>query len=244
MSHTGDPAPSGPMYESYLLINNIGKRQNWGSLLRSATAFGVTEVIVVGEKKLATFGNQGTVSHIKFRRFDKLDEAVQWCHNKQPFVHVCGIEIDDTSESIIQSQPHRSGETHSEKSRISTYPFRGSTCFMLGNEGIGMTEKQKKACDHFVYIPQIGSATASLNVAIAGSIVLHHFAVWANMQEQQREGQKFVVVEPRSKLDKFTNPTEDEAAEQQEKSHERAMRKLQEVDMEGTGGLFGDGEDQ
>jgi len=31
-------------------------------------------------------------------------------------------------------------------------------------------------CDHFVYIPQYTDKTASLNVAVAGSIIFHHFA--------------------------------------------------------------------
>ena len=61
---------------------------------------------------------------------------------------------------------------------------------MLGNEGVGMTEKQLQACDFFVYIPQFTGATASLNVAIAGSIVLHHFASWAGLIEQPRDGYK------------------------------------------------------
>ena len=31
-------------------------------------------------------------------------------------------------------------------------------------------------CDFFVYIPQYGGGTASLNVTVAASIVLQHFA--------------------------------------------------------------------
>ena len=64
---------------------------------------------------------------------------------------------------------------------------------MLGNEGQGLTPRQMALCDAFVYIPQHGAGTASLNVAIAASIVLHHFAVWAAYPERGREGFKFVV---------------------------------------------------
>jgi len=39
-----------------------------------------------------------------------------------------------------------------------------------------MTEQQKAICDHFVYIPQYTNKTASLNIAVAGSIIFHHFA--------------------------------------------------------------------
>lgn len=35
--------------------------------------------------------------------------------------------------------------------------------------------KECEICDFFVYIPQYGGGTASLNVTVAASIVLHHF---------------------------------------------------------------------
>jgi hypothetical protein len=38
-----------------------------------------------------------------------------------------------------------------------------------------------------VYIQQYGAGTASLNVAVAASIVLHHFALWAGYGERERE---------------------------------------------------------
>ncbi len=49
------------------------------------------------------------------------------------------------------------------------------------------------ACDAFVYIGQYGTGTASLNVAVAASIVLHHFALWADFDEAARDGYKFVL---------------------------------------------------
>ena len=50
-------------------------------------------------------------------------------------------------------------------------------------------------CDTFVYIQQYGAGTASLNVSVAASIVLHHFALWAGYQERSRHGEKFDVGE-------------------------------------------------
>ena len=42
--------------------------------------------------------------------------------------------------------------------------------------------------------PQYGAGTASLNVTVAASIVLQHFAVWAQLpRERPREGAKFDV---------------------------------------------------
>ena len=66
---------------------------------------------------------------------------------------------------------------------------------MMGNEGDGLNERQIQLCDSFVYIPQYGCGTASLNVAVAASIVLHQFAVWAGYTERSRHGFKFDVAE-------------------------------------------------
>ena len=41
-----------------------------------------------------------------------------------------------------------------------------------------MSEQQKACCDSFVYISQHGGGTASLNVTVAASIILHRFAAW------------------------------------------------------------------
>lgn len=41
-----------------------------------------------------------------------------------------------------------------------------------------MSEQQKSCCDSFVYISQHGGGTASLNVTVAASIILHRYAGW------------------------------------------------------------------
>ena len=47
--------------------------------------------------------------------------------------------------------------------------------------------QQMDDCDELVYmyIPQYGRGTASLNVATAAAIVLHHFAEWAKYGNPQ-----------------------------------------------------------
>ena len=58
-------------------------------------------------------------------------------------------------------------------------------------QGSGLSEAQIRHCDSFVYISQYGPGTASLNVYVAASIVLHHFALWAGYSERSRTGGKF-----------------------------------------------------
>mmetsp|Transcript_61064 Transcript_61064/g.132376 ORF Transcript_61064/g.132376 Transcript_61064/m.132376 type:complete len:242 (+) Transcript_61064:69-794(+) len=192
---------------SHLVLFNVGKRQNWGTLLRSACAFGVTEVCVVGSKKLATFGSQGTAANAPIRHFESLTDVKAEMSSRG--IRLCGVEID----------PEAVG--------VHTQPFQGSTAFMLGNEGQGMTPAQRAVCDFFVYIPQHSGATASLNVAIAGSIVLHHFAIWAKLEEHPRVEGKYVV-EVRNSLDRYLNPTDLQRLEVERKRAARASKRRHE----------------
>ncbi|PIA44715.1 hypothetical protein AQUCO_01700363v1 [Aquilegia coerulea] len=161
--------------ESTIVVHNIAKRHNVGTMARSATAFGVTEVILVGRRDFNAFGSHGSTSHLCFRHFHSLNDARVYLKDKD--FDICGVEITHDSLPVTQ------------------HPFTKSTAFLLGNEGTGLSAKECGICDFFVYIPQYGCGTASLNVTVAASIVLHHFGVWAGFSERTREGNKFVVAE-------------------------------------------------
>lgn len=120
---------------------------------------------------MRTFGSQGTHKKTNFRYFDGLKEVKGFCTENK--ISICGIEI------MKESRP------------IHEHPFQGPTLFLLGNEGSGLNKNQIAICDHFVYIEQYTDKIASLNVAIAGSIVFHHFGVWAKFQPQKITGFKF-----------------------------------------------------
>lgn len=161
---------------SFVIVHNIGKRQNVGTIARCATAFGVCEVLIVGERAFNTFGSHGSDAHVAFRHFASLLEARRFVKEDWHGV-VVGIEIMDGAVSVASE------------------PFHGNTAFMLGNEGQGLSDAQKAACDSFIYIPQFGEGTASLNVAVACGIVLHRFASWAGYTERGRDGEKFCVAD-------------------------------------------------
>ncbi|XP_042030614.1 putative TrmH family tRNA/rRNA methyltransferase isoform X2 [Salvia splendens] len=144
------------VYESYVVVHNIAKRHNVGTLARSATAFGVSELILVGRRDFNAFGSHGSTSHMRFRHFHTLSLARNYLKEKD--CDICGVEITDNAVPV------------------NTHPFRKSTAFLVGNEGTGLSPKECEMCDFFVYIPQYGGGTASLNVTVAASIVLQHFA--------------------------------------------------------------------
>ena len=196
-----------------VLLYDISKKKNVGTLVRSAVAFGVTKFIVVGRKRdLRTFGSQGTRDYMQFVYFDKFKDAVA-CLRRSGF-RICGCEIAECARSVASR------------------PFSGHTAFLFGNEGSGLNSKALAACDDFVYIPQYGRGTASLNVSVAASIALHQFAVWARYNEAPRDGFKFVL-DPERKAANQSNhinfyPTEKDLRRQERlRRHEDAKMSAQ-----------------
>lgn len=206
--------------EATVIVHNIAKRHNVGTLARSATAFGVDELILVGRRDFNSFGSHGSTSHLRFRHFTSLSLARNYLKEKD--FDICGVEIVDGAASVAD------------------HPFKRSTAFLLGNEGTGLSEKELEICDYFVYIPQYGFGTASLNVTVAASIVLHQFGVWANFPERSREGSKFDVAErpiKQGKRNYCTESVETVIEERKNRKEAAAIDILEEHEATDDGGL-------
>ena len=155
-----------------LLITNISKPANIRSLLLSAHAFGFQKIFVCSQPKfdfdhnnanndvptqLREPLNQGEFQIIRFRSFDDCIEHIHTLDAK-----ILGVEIHQDAVDVED-------ETC----------FTGNTVLIMGNEAMGMGPKQSSVCDGFVRISQYGKGTASLNVNVAASIVMHRFQIWA-----------------------------------------------------------------
>eukprot|EP00953_Heterococcus_sp_UTEX-ZZ885_P012727 7288-Heterococcus_DN1.PRE.3 len=147
----------------YLIINHISKSNNIKTLITSAKAFGA-KVLIVGAPKACTAHSHALslLAEGDGKRFDTLQACRDWLNSMN--VAIVGVEIVAAADTIESE------------------PFDGSVAFLMGNEGSGMSEQQKAICDRFVIISQYGGGTASLNVAVAASIVLQRFWCWKDRQ--------------------------------------------------------------
>ncbi|ERN07468.1 hypothetical protein AMTR_s00019p00254850 [Amborella trichopoda] len=186
------------MVESYVVVHNVAKRHNIGTMARSATAFGVAEFILVGRRDFNSFGSHGSTPYLHFRQFHSLSETRLYLKEKD--CDICGVEIVDGAIPVNHQ------------------PFKKSTAFLLGNWPL---TKECEICDFFVYIPQYGCGTASLNVTVAASIVLHQFGVWAGFPERGRDGQKFTVAEKPMKLERRNYCAENAEDKMEERKFKR-----------------------
>ncbi|TMW68012.1 hypothetical protein Poli38472_007684 [Pythium oligandrum] len=150
-------------YKSYLIVNNVQKNKNIKNMLISASSFGISEVFVVGQKKFDLDEHRVFLDKLRcpITRIASLKECRAYCQERQ--IRIIGVEIMEGAQNILDA------------------PFQGDTAFIMGNEGSGMNAAQVAICDGFVYIPQYGGGTASLNVTVAASIIMQSFALWAGI---------------------------------------------------------------
>jgi tRNA C32,U32 (ribose-2'-O)-methylase TrmJ len=183
----------------YLILNRL-KKGNVSIMLRACVAFNVKAVFLCGAVADYTdqqlrMADHGSLVFAEIRRFPSFEHAVAHLRSRPDGVdvHVCGVEIRADAIAVDSTSPPA---------------FVGSTAFVLGSEGDGLSTRHMALCDRFVYIPQFGNGTASLNVAIAGSIVMHRFATWAQYAAQPfdpKHSAKFLVDRSVLTIDRMRN---------------------------------------
>ena len=137
------PESSGSKPACHVIIFNIGKKHNVGTISRCCTAFGVASVCLVGSRHFNTFGAHGSDAHCTYRHFDTLDSCCAELR-EQEGCSIVGIEVLDAALPV-----HK-------------HPFCGPTAFMLGNEGLVRSYLMPLTCC------KVGSGTDALRRSVSG----------------------------------------------------------------------------
>lgn len=183
----------------YMVLSNLQSGGNIGNIIRSASIFGCHECLVVGQSRYRLTGDHGARFDLPQKHVWSHEEARDYLHQRKIWIY--GIEILEGAAPIM---------TYNATSGEVDFPFDNCTAngagaaFVMGNEGQGLSVKQREICDAFIYIPQIrggsgscsggsGGGSASLNVACAATVVLQAYALWASYPTAKRNGEKFVA---------------------------------------------------
>jgi len=135
-----------------IVIPNIGFSRNQQAILRTAEAFGVSEICVLGDIKLS--GNRisrGAQRHIKISHFKNEEECINYLIKNR--YKLISIENDDDSYSLPG------------------FKFPARVALIAGHERLGVPKEFLDASKH-IRIPQFGLMKC-LNTSIATSIVLY-----------------------------------------------------------------------
>lgn len=142
-----------------LMLDSVQDPQNFGTLLRTAEAVGIHGVIIaerraVGVTPAVAKASAGAINHLKIARVTNLARTIEDLKRDALRVWVVGVE------NVPEAQ------------EFSKLDFKIPLALVLGSEGAGLGRLVRAKCDFLVRLPMWGKVS-SLNVAVAGSIVLY-----------------------------------------------------------------------
>jgi tRNA G18 (ribose-2'-O)-methylase SpoU len=139
--------------------------QNWehdfniGSIVRTANAFNVSAVHIIGRRRWNRRGAMVTDRYLKISHHQTVSDFV---HVVTADRHVI-IGVDNLEGAIP----------------LESYELPERTCLVFGSEGPGLTDEVVAVCQDLVAITQYGS-TRSLNAGAAAAIAMYQWALrWA-----------------------------------------------------------------
>ena len=153
MQAAGDFAPAGPC----LVLENLQDPGNLGTVLRTAEAFAVNDVVLLGNccdplSPKVLRASMGAVFRVRFLQAND-PEALCGALAKQGYVTHAAVP-DSTARPVT------------------AIDFaEGRHAVFIGNEGNGLTEKTAHLCDDKITIPMPGRAE-SLNASAAATVLL------------------------------------------------------------------------
>ena len=136
------------------LIDAVQDPGNLGALFRTCAAFGY-DAVVLGKGTVDPFnpraarGSAGLVAAVPFEAGARLEQTIEFLHNK--------------GFTVVGTSPHG-------KDTIETVPLKRKVALLVGNEGKGASANILDQCDARVRIPMVGGVE-SLNVAVAHGIL-------------------------------------------------------------------------
>lgn len=133
-------------------IENLERDFNMGTIVRSANAFGVRHIHVIGRRQWNKRGAMMTDKYLHVHYYATVDEFMKYC-DKRPLVVADNIEGSVPLHTV-------------------TLPHDGILVF--GAEKTGVSAEISARATQIVAIEQFGS-TRSLNVGVAAGIVMYRW---------------------------------------------------------------------
>ncbi|HET6154270.1 MAG TPA: TrmH family RNA methyltransferase [Marmoricola sp.] len=143
----------------HVAIENWQHDFNIGTIVRSANAFLAAEVHIVGNRRWNRRGAMVTDRYQHVRHHPDADALAAYLRGLGDGPAGAGVRLLG-----IDNLP---GSEHLE-----TMDLPERVCFLFGQEGPGLSERAREACDGTFSIAQFGS-TRSINASAAAAIAMH-----------------------------------------------------------------------
>lgn len=139
-----------------IAIENWQHDLNIGSIVRTANAFNVNAVHIVGKRDWNRRGAMVTDKYLTVIHHPTVEEFATHCDkNSLPIIGIDNVESSKELES---------------------YQLPEKCVLLFGQEGAGMSDEAITSCQVLLAIRQYGS-TRSMNASAAGAIAMYHWAL-------------------------------------------------------------------
>ncbi|MGH3999436.1 MAG: TrmH family RNA methyltransferase [Pseudonocardiaceae bacterium] len=142
----------GRRHPLHVAIENFGHDHNIGTVVRTANAFAVAEVHIVGRRRWNRRGAMVTDRYQHLRHHDDIADLLTYAAN-----HDLTVVAVDTAPGAR---------------RLETTSLPRRCLLLFGQEGPGLTSKACEGAELTVSIAQFGS-TRSINAGVAAGIAMH-----------------------------------------------------------------------
>ena len=149
----------------HIAIQNWEHDFNIGSIVRTANAFNVAGVHIIGRRRWNRRGAMVTDRYLHVEHHASVDDFA----NRLAADGYVVIGVDNLEGAVP----------------LESYQLPQRTCLVFGSEGPGLTDELLGVCEQLVAITQYGS-TRSINAGAAAAIAMYHWALrWAGSREMQ-----------------------------------------------------------
>lgn len=135
-----------------IAIENLERDFNMGTIVRSANAFNVGAVHIIGSKQWNKRGAMATDKYLNIIHHSSIEEF----HDHVKDMHIIGI--DNIPGSV----------------KLGSYSLPANAVLVFGSEAKGISENMIRICEQIVAIEQYGS-TRSLNVGVAAGVAMYEW---------------------------------------------------------------------
>lgn len=142
----------GRRHPLHVAIENFAHDANIGTVVRTANAFAVATVHIVGRRRWNRRGAMVTDRYQHLEHHDTVDALIGWAREHGLAV----VAVDNTPGSVP----------------LETADLPRECVLLFGQEGPGVSEDAQRRADLTVSIAQFGS-TRSINAGVAAGIAMH-----------------------------------------------------------------------
>ena len=142
------------VFPLHVAIENYQHDYNIGTIVRSANAFNVAGVHIIGKRHWNRRGAMATEKYLSLFQHATVDDFAVWCAAHS--LPITGID------NIAGSKP------------LHLANLSSPAMIVFGQEGPGLSAEMQLLCSQIIAIEQFGS-TRSVNVGVAAGIILYEW---------------------------------------------------------------------